>query len=188
MILLLFATSFLTVFCFICCCFRRHRRQAATAHSHTRQEDDKHRIEIEPGDTSVSSGSLHDLTVTTDQSVVVKPDRPRALSVTSDSIELEWTKPELQGAYNIINYSVYRRSVSDPPDHWIQYEVISDQQMSTLTVSELSECTPYYFKVRLECEMGVGVESDVSEPVFKKILIPSKPGKPKARIIKLRTI
>ena len=111
--------------------------------------------------------------------VTVKPGKPRALSVTSDSIELEWTKPE-QGAHNVISYSVYHRSASDPPDHWVQCESKLDQQTSTLTVSELSEYTPYYFKVRPECEMGVGVESDISEPVLTKILISSKPGKPRA--------
>ena len=197
MILLLFATSFLTVLCFICCRFRRRRREAtgsanqAKSHglqlirdhdphsllSQTHQEDVEHKIQIDSDHDIGLSSSVDDPTVTDHQPMTVKPGRPRALSVTSDSIELEWTKPE-QGAHNVITYSIFYRSANDPPDHWIQHEIKSDMQ--TLTVSGLSECTPHYFKVKPECEVGIGLESDVSDPIHTKMIIPSKPGKPKA--------
>ena len=203
MILLLFATSFsLTVLCLICCRFRKHRREATAnpranqsqaaksyglqlirdhdPHSPLSQtQDSEHKIQIESDHDLGISSSVDDpaVTSTDHQPVNVKPGKPRALSVTSNSIELEWTKPE-QIAHNAITYSVFYRSACDPPDHWIQCEVKSDVQ--TLTVTGLSEYTPHYFKVRPECEVGIGLESEVSDPIQTKMIIPSKPGKPKA--------
>ena len=114
--------------------------------------------------------------ITTQMLIPSKPGKPIATNVAYDSILLEWTKPE-QGAHNTISYTVLYRSISDPPDQWIQYKVKST--VKKLTVSELSECTFYCFKIRPECEAGIGLESDKSDPIQTKLMIPSKPGKPK---------
>ena len=36
------------------------------------------------------------------------------------------------------------------------------------------------FQVQPECEGGVGIESDISDPVMTYMIVPSKPGKPRA--------
>ena len=114
--------------------------------------------------------------ITTKMIIPSKPGKPIVTNVTHDSIQIEWTKPD-QGAHNIISYSIFYRSLSDPPDQWIQHVVKSTVEKST--VSELSEYTFYCFKIRPECEVDIGLESDVSDPIQTKIIIPSKPGKPK---------
>ena len=104
-----------------------------------------------------------------------QPGKPRCSSISNDSIHLEWTKPE-QGAHNIIAYCVFYHSHNNPPDKWSKQKVKSDEEM--MTISQLLEKTVYSFKVQSECEDGLGLESEISEPIATKIIIPSKPGKP----------
>ena len=105
-----------------------------------------------------------------------KPGKPKASSVTHDSIQLEWTKPE-QGAHSITTYTIFYCSTSDPSDKWSEYEVNTNEKA---LLPQLSENTVYYFKVRPECEAGTGLESDISNPIKTEVIVPSKPGKPKA--------
>ena len=119
--------------------------------------------------------------IKTGMKIPSKPGKPRALNVTHDSIQLEWTKPE-EGAHNIIAYHViYRSHNDDPPDKWTEQKVKSAKEMTT--VSQLLERTSYSFKVQPECEDGFGLESDISEAITTKMIIPSKPGKPIANSV-----
>ena len=115
--------------------------------------------------------------ITTKMLIPSKPGKPMDTNVTHNSIQLEWTKPE-QGAHNIMSYAILYCSTSDPPDQWTEHK--EKTTMENLTVSELSEYTLYFFKIRPECEVGIGLESDISDPIQTKMIIPSKPGKPKA--------
>ena len=114
--------------------------------------------------------------ITTLMIIPGKPGKPKAMNITHDSIQLEWTKPQ-QGAHNITSYTICYRSTEDPPDHWIEHKHASTEDK--WTQSELSEFTHYLFKVRPECDTSIGLESDTSDPIQTKMIIPSKPGKPK---------
>ena len=104
-----------------------------------------------------------------------KPGKPKASNVTHDSIQLEWTKPD-QGAHNVTTYTIFYRSTSDPSDKWSEYEVDTNEKV---LLQQFSENTAYCFKVRPKCEDGPGLESDVSDPIHTKMIIPGKPGKPR---------
>ncbi len=109
-----------------------------------------------------------------------KPGQPRTLSITHDSIELEWSKPE-QGAHNVTLYSILYRSTSDPSDQWIVHETKVVEGKTEATISQLSENNTYLFKIRAELSGGEsGPEGDKSEPVLTKMIMPSKPGQPRA--------
>ena len=117
--------------------------------------------------------------IATEMIVPSKPGKPIASDVTYDSIELEWTKPE-EGAHNVTSYIIFYRSSSDPPDQWmIWMEPKTEIAEERVVVSQLSEKTTYCFKVQPECEASVGLESDISEPITTKMIIPSKSGKPR---------
>ena len=118
--------------------------------------------------------------ITTNMIVPSKPGKPIATNVTHDSIQLKWTKPE-QGAHNITSYTIfYHPAISDPPEQWIQRKEKCTIDTCTLTVPNLLEYTIYCFKIRPECEVDIGQESDISDPIQTKMIIPSKPDKPKA--------
>lgn len=123
-------------------------------------------------------GSESDISepITTQMIIPGKPGKPKAMNITHDSIQLEWTKPQ-QGAHNITSYTICYRSTKSPPDHWIEHKHASTEEK--WTQSELLEFTHYLFKVRPECATGIGLESDTSDPIQTKMIIPSKPGKPK---------
>ena len=53
--------------------------------------------------------------ITTKMIIRSKPGKPRASKVTHNSIELEWTKPEL-GTYKVTSHSIFYCSISDPAD------------------------------------------------------------------------
>ena len=106
-----------------------------------------------------------------------KPGKPKSLIVTHDSIQLEWTKPE-KGAESITSYTVlYHAQYSDPPDHWKEIRAASRDER--VLVRHLLESTTYLFQVLPECEDGVGLESDISDPITTKMVMVSKPGKPR---------
>ena len=95
-------------------------------------------------------------------------------SISHDTIELKWNKPE-HGAHNITTYLVFYHSHNDPPDRWIEQKVKGPKE--TAIVSNLTEKTIYSFKVQAEC---LGSVSYTSEPVLTKMTIPSQPDKPRA--------
>ena len=105
-----------------------------------------------------------------------KPSKPKVTKITSDSIEIEWSKP-LQGIQIVTSYTVFYRSVSDPPEKWKQHtvNVKSEQQLIRMTLSQLTEKTAFFFKVRSEFGDNLGTESDISGPI-----ITGEPEKPLA--------
>ena len=110
-----------------------------------------------------------------------KPGKPKILAVTHHHVLLEWSKPE-RGAHNIIAYTIfYRCTTNDSHGVWGDYKIVTKEKA---IVSQLSENTIYHFKIRPECKAGVGLESDISEPVRTKVMIPSQPGKPRCSNLK----
>ena len=69
-----------------------------------------------------------------------KPGKPRVTNITSDSIEIEWTKSE-QGAQNVTAYTVFYCSDSDPPDQWKKHTInnAKSEQQLRMTLSQLTE-------------------------------------------------
>jgi hypothetical protein len=106
-----------------------------------------------------------------------QPGKPRCSRVNHDSIQLEWSKPE-QGAHNITAYRVYYRSDDDSTSEWIEQRIEGNNESAA--VLYLLERRTYSFKVQPEYVDGVGSISDISEPITTKMMIPSKPGKPRA--------
>ena len=104
-----------------------------------------------------------------------KPGKPKALCVTSNSIHLEWTKPVLNTEDSIIFYSILYRSANDRPNHWTEQKVLGIREEAV--VSQLSENTTYIFQIQAECKASIGTESDISDPIKTKLIIPSRPGK-----------
>ena len=165
-------------------CLRCFRKQAArdTDAELSLDEQPIEQIQGMEYNTSATVNSDHSSTTRSIISVPIpsRPGKPVATSVTHDSVQLKWIKPE-QGAHNIKSYSILYYSVSDPPNQWIQHKVQSTTE--SLIVSELSEYTFYHFKVRANCETGIGVESDIGDAIQTNMIIPGKPGKPKASVV-----
>ena len=107
-----------------------------------------------------------------------KPGKPRALNVTHDSVQLEWTKPETHSD-SITSYDILYHSTHDPPYQWMIQRHVNNTEEGVV-VSQLLENTTYHFQVQPEFEAGIGLESDISDPIMTKMIIPSKPGKPRA--------
>ena len=103
-----------------------------------------------------------------------KPVRPRAVSVSQNSIRLRWTKPKQSITFST---TVLYQTSEDHPAQWMEQKTSNGE---SVLVSHLSEMTTYYFKLRFVCETGYCLESDISEPVKTLMCVPSKPGKPKA--------
>ena len=168
-ILFLFMMTFLTVFCL---CFRFRRRYRANQV-----------LQLQKGEECVPHGSEDRIQIES-QLVTLKPGRPRAVRVTFDSIQLEWTKPEQGHAHNVTSYTICYRSTADSPYEWSEQDAAlctvtaDDQTHERVLVTQLVEKTTYHIKVRPECTAGHGLESDISEPIKTKAMIPSQPGKP----------
>ena len=91
-----------------------------------------------------------------------KPGKPRAINITSESIEIEWTKPE-QGAKTVNSYKIFYHSASDPDNQW--RELIASGAEERVTLSGLTGKSIYYFKVQSVCKDNSHSESDISEPI-----------------------
>ena len=114
-----------------------------------------------------------------------KPGKPRALNVTHDSIQLEWTKPE-RDFDSITSYAILYRSTYDPPYQWTMLRHASTEER--VVVLQLLENVTYHFQVHPQFEAGIGLESEVSDPIMTKRIIPSKPGKPRALKVTYQSI
>ena len=138
----------------------------------------KVRPESENGESGLESDESEH--IQTAMIIPSKPGKPKAVNVTHDSIELEWTKPE-QGAHNVMSYSIYG-STSNSPDHWTKQNNITvttdDKLCDKVLITNLLEKTTYYFKIRPECAAENVLDSEISEPIKTKGIIPSQPGKP----------
>ena len=142
------------------------------------EEDMIYYFKIQP-ECTVGSVLESDISepIKTKQIIPSQPGKPQCLSIGHDCVQLEWEKPE-QGAHNIVAYHIFYHSQNDPWDKWIKKEIKSAEER--VTISHLLEKTIYSFKVQPECKDGLGLESDISDPIQTKMIIPSKPGKPTA--------
>ena len=89
--------------------------------------------------------------------------KPRATDITSEGIEIEWTKPEQDSAQNVTSYTILYHSASDPDDQWNKKTVNGTEER--VTVSGLTENDIYYFKVQSVCNRLNFEESETSKPV-----------------------
>ena len=116
------------------------------------------------------------------------PGKPFATNLTPKSVSLQWTRPEYQGFHPVQCYLVHYQSLNNGLDKWRMVQSVS----LTLTIERLSQKdSPYIFKVQATSSIGVGVQSEISDPIHlmpppsteesDDILreFPSKPGKPR---------
>ena len=88
------------------------------------------------------------------------PGKPFATNVTSDSISLQWTKPEYQGSHSIARYLIHYRSVTDPS---IKGEVLAINEHVTVDGLSHQGAASFVFKVKASSEIEAGVESRESD-------------------------
>ena len=101
-----------------------------------------------------------------------QPGKPQALSVTHNSIQLKWDKPNY-GATSVQSYTAAYCTSDDPIDQWCTQA--SDEECLELT--NLTPGSLYFFKVTAETSVGSSPTSEVSEAIQ---LPPDQPGKPHA--------
>ena len=92
-----------------------------------------------------------------------KPEKPSCVNVTSSSITIRWIPPK-DGAENIDSHIVYYKLVTT--DIWSTGE--SNTPNTTVKICDL-DAGDYEFKICPVCKAGLGLESDISDP------IPTKP-------------
>ncbi|CAF0939829.1 unnamed protein product [Rotaria sordida] len=93
-----------------------------------------------------------------------KPGKPYSINITSDSISLEWTKPE-RGFNSINKYKVlYCIDGNNQEDNkW--NEITTDALIEKKTISNLAVKTLYIFKIQSITIVGDSLISDVSDPI-----------------------
>ena len=94
------------------------------------------------------------------------PGIPFATNITSDSVSLQWTKPEYQGTLSLTHYVVYHRIHTSRWDKK-KFTLTSGLQES-VTVKGLSHedgTASFVFKVEAVSKLGVTVESKESDPI-----------------------
>ena len=107
--------------------------------------------------------------------IIDQPSKPVPVHVDSDHIQLQWEKPTLY-CNKISKYTVFYRSSSDTCNKFTEVQTDGNQQ--TLKITGLTAKSVYFFKVRAETFRGPGVESEYSDPIRTKPLLPGKPGIP----------
>lgn len=124
--------------------------------------------------------------VTTKKIIPGKPGKPIACNITQSSILIRWLEPE-SGTHNLTGYTVYYRSINDPPDEW--REQTTSKYQESITIYGLEGKTLHYFKVRAESGHDHGLISDISNGIKTKSNIPGKPyGKPHIQDVKHNSI
>ena len=104
------------------------------------------------------------------------PGKPFATDITSDSVTLQWAKPEYEGTHPLTNYLVYYRSVNGP---WkrgnVTYTDVSNEHVIVKDLSYKDEASPFVFKVKAVSKSGTTVESRESDPIqlsVRTIILP----------------
>ena len=102
-----------------------------------------------------------------------QPGKPFATNITSDSVSLQWTKPEYGVMHLLIHYLVYYRSVTGS---WENKKVsITDASKECVTLDGLSRETDgtssFIFKVKAVSKNGIKVESRESDPIQLSVRI-----------------
>ena len=109
-----------------------------------------------------------------------QPGKPQALSVTHNSLQLKWAKPNY-GATSVQSYTAAYRTSDDPTDQWCIQAIASDEKCLELT--NLTPGSLYYLKVTADTSVGSSPVSEVSEAIQ---LPPDQSGKPHASFKKLQ--
>ena len=82
--------------------------------------------------------------------------------VTSDSISLQWTKPEYEGSHSITHYLVHFCSVTDPS---VKGKVLATNEHVTVDGLSHQGAASFVFKVKAYSKIEAGVESRESDPI-----------------------
>ena len=94
------------------------------------------------------------------------PGTPFATNITSDSVSLQWTKPEYQGTLSLTHYVVYHRIHTG---RWDKKKLtLTSGLQESVTVKGLSHkdgAASFVFKVEAVSKLGVNVESKESDPI-----------------------
>ena len=93
-----------------------------------------------------------------------KPGKPKAAKVTHNSIQLHWPGPEFEFESNIEFYSVLYRPMNNPSTDWKKKK--TNGAIKAITLSGLKENTSYIVKVCAGSEAGVGLDSEMSNPII----------------------
>ena len=105
-----------------------------------------------------------------------KPGQPKVVSVTHNSVSLEWTKPTQYSEY-VMNYHVSYCPQKQSKE-LISLHVQGEEE--TVTVTGLSPKMTYLFKVQAQSKTGFSEMSEVSTAICTLPPVPSQPGQPKA--------
>ena len=94
------------------------------------------------------------------------PGTPFATNITSDSVSLQWTKPEYLGTLSLTHYVVYHRVHTG---RWEKKKfTLTSGLRESVTVKGLSHkdgAASFVFKVEAVSKLGVTVESKESDPI-----------------------
>ena len=94
------------------------------------------------------------------------PGKPFLANATSDSVSLQWTKPDYVGTLSLMHYVVYYRSHLD---HWEKEKTStkSNGLTESVTVEGLSRegAAAFVFKVEAVSKLGITVEGRESDPI-----------------------
>lgn len=97
------------------------------------------------------------------------PGKPH-VNLTSDNINLQWTKPKCRGLHVIQCYKIQYRSVRDTPKIWrTLVETEGDVAFTCVSIPSeihLQDQTKLYFKIQAITEVGNGISSEISDPVI----------------------
>ncbi len=104
------------------------------------------------------------------------PGKPFATDITSDSVTLQWVKPEYEGTHSLTNYLVYYRSVNSPWERGnVTYTDVSKEHVTVQDLSYKDEVSSFVFKVTAVSKSGTSVESRESDPIqlsVRTIILP----------------
>ena len=113
------------------------------------------KTESNPGIAELKSSGIH--------VVCGPPGKPEAVDVTTTSITLTWTKPDLDIG-GIINYIIFFRPASMPVKEWKRIQTIGHEEK--ITVYDLPQTAlSFIFKVCAFGDFGEGVESEESKEI-----------------------
>jgi hypothetical protein len=127
------------------------------------------------GSTAKSSNSA---SVETKPLLPGKPGQPQINGIEGSSVQAQWQEPS--NSHSVSSYILSYGSYKEDPDgiDWKSITVSTKEATKPYKINNLLAKTQYVFKVKAKSEDGCGPESDISDIVVTKALIPSKPGAP----------
>ena len=103
---------------------------------------------------------------------ISRPSKPCASKITHTSVELTWDLPDIEGAENVLSYTIFYQSDNLSTEWHTQQTPACQQEKSVVT--NLKSKTVYHFKVRAETAAGLGPESDLSDSIETLLPPPDK--------------